>query len=107
MASVNYYLSFQLSDPAFARQAVALDPNFALYQLRLGSVLSSRDDTRQEGVDLLLDLVSASIVRLEAWAELQGLVRKGLLQGNRIDIHEASIRRVQSRIRVESALIGS
>jgi hypothetical protein len=107
MASVNYHLSFQLSDPAFARQAVALDPTFALYQLRLGSVLSSRDDTRQEGVDLLLNLVSVSIVRLEAWAELQELVRKGLLGSNCLDIHAASMRRVQSRICVESAQIDS
>jgi hypothetical protein len=32
---------------------------------------------------------------------LQGLVRKGLLESNRLDIHGASTRRVQSRIRVE------
>lgn len=103
MASVNHYLSSHLSSVDFARQAVTLDPGCAPYRLRLGSLLATREETRDEGIACLLALATSSELRLEAWDTLQRLVDQGFMAAHRLDAFAPSIARIRGRLSLESA----
>ena len=98
-ASINHYLSIHMEDVQFSRNAAALDPGLPYYQLRLAVMLSRSPSYMNEGIDLLIQLTLSSIIRLEAWKELQKLEKDGHVGSESLIPVEREMKRILGRIR--------